>query len=124
GERESLIDKLQQLSDDAAQQALQEALERRAQAEQALGEARQRLDHLTHSLRGRDEQRLEAERAQEPLRQRVSELQLREQAARLNQEQFAAQLAEAQVDAEAEEALRAAFEQLPRPSWLQGELTR
>jgi len=123
-ERESLVVRLQQLSDAAAQQALQAALERRASAEQALSEARQRLDELTQSLRGRDEQRLLAERDQEPLRQRVTELQLKEQAARLSREQFALQLAEAQVDAGAEQALYEGHEQLPRPSWLQGEVTR
>ncbi|MFP5412667.1 MAG: chromosome segregation protein SMC [Gammaproteobacteria bacterium] len=123
-EREGLLSKLQQMSDDAAQQALQAALERRAAAEQALSEARQRLDDLTHTLRQRDEQRLVAEREQEPLRQRVTELQLKEQAARLNQEQFAQQLAEAQVDATAEQALREGLEQMPKPSWLQGEVTR
>ena len=123
-ERESLVVRLQQLSDAAAQQALQAALERRASAEQALSEARQRLDELTQSLRGRDEQRLLAERDQEPLRQRVTELQLKEQAARLGREQFALQLAEAQVDAAAEQALYEGHEQLPRPSWLQGEVTR
>ena len=123
-EREGLLSKLQQMSDDAAQQALQAALERRSAAEQALAEARQRLDDLTHTLRQRDEQRLVAEREQEPLRQRVTELQLKEQAARLNQEQFAQQLGEAQVDAAAEHVLREGLEQTPRPSWLQGEVTR
>jgi len=123
-ERETLLGKLMQMSDDAAQQALQEALERRANAEQALAEARQRLDDLTHSLRQRDEQRLVAERDQEPLRQKVTELQLKEQAARMNQEQFAQLLAEAEVDAAAEQALREGLEQMPRPAWLQGEVTR
>ncbi|NLD70508.1 MAG: chromosome segregation protein SMC [Limnobacter sp.] len=123
-ERESLLARLEELSDAAARQALQQALDTRAEAEQRLTEARQRLDELTHTLRGRDEQRLQVERAQQPLRERVTELQLKEQAARLNQEQFAQQLAEAQVDEAVERSLREDFDQMPRPSWLQGEVTR
>src|SRR5690606_22978096 len=124
GERATLRDKLDQLSDASAQQALQEALDRRAAAEAALAEARQRLDELTLALRSRDEQRLAAEREQEPLRQRVIELQLKEQAARMNREQYAQQLIEAQVDEAAEAALREQFADPPKPSWLQGEVTR
>jgi chromosome segregation protein len=123
-ERETLVSQLDQTADDSAQQALQEALERRIAAEAALADARRRLDELTHALRQRDEQRLLAERDQEPLRQRVIELQLKEQAARLSQEQFAQQLAEAGVDPSAEAVLRDGLEQTPRASWLQGELTR
>jgi chromosome segregation protein len=123
-EREILLVQIEQTADDSAQQALQAALERRAASEAALTDARRQLDALTHALRQRDEQRLVAERDQEPLRQRVIELQLKEQAARLNQEQFARQLAEAGVDAVAEAALRDGIEQAPRPSWLQGEVTR
>ncbi len=124
GERATLREKLDQLSDATAQQALQEALDRRTAAEAALAEARQRLDELTVALRSRDEQRLAAEREQEPLRQRVIELQLKEQAARMNREQYAQQLVEAQVDEAAEALLREQFADPPKPSWLQGEVTR
>jgi len=123
-ERATVLEKLEQLSDAAARQALQDALAARSGAEQALGAARQRLDELTQALRSREEQRLAVERAQEPLRQQVVELQLKEQAARMNAGQYAQQLAEAQVDEEGIAALRAAFADPPRPSWLQGEVTR
>jgi len=123
-ERAAVLGKLEQLSDAAARQALQDALAARSGAEQALGAARQRLDELTQALRSREEQRLAAERAQEPLRQQLTELQLKEQAARMNAEQYAQQLAEAQVGEEGIAALRAAFADPPRPSWLQGEVTR
>jgi len=123
-ERSGLLEKLQQLSDAAARQALQDALDARGRAEQALSAARQRLDDLTQQLRNREEQRLAAERAQEPLRQQLTELQLKEQAARMNAEQYAQQLAEAQVDEAGIAALRVAFAEAPRPSWLQGEVTR
>jgi chromosome segregation protein len=120
-ERGPLEARLAELNDEAARAGLQQALEVRSSAEQVLGDARQRLDALTAQLRELDEQRLGHERAQEPMRARVVELQLKEQAARLGAEQFAEQLAAAEVDVD---ALRAAFPQAPRPSWLQGEVTR
>jgi len=123
-ERATVLGKLEQLSDAAARQALQDALAARSGAEQALGAARQRLDELTQALRSREEQRLAVERAQEPLRQQLVELQLKEQAARMNARQYAQQLVEAQVDEDGIAALRAAFADPPRPSWLQGEVTR
>ncbi len=123
-ERTSLRAKLDELTDASARHALQEALESRTGAEQALAEARARFDDLGHSLRAREEARLVAERAQEPLRQRLGKLQLDEQAARMNREQFAQLLAEAGVDEPALEALRASLVDAPKPSWLQGEVTR
>jgi chromosome segregation protein len=113
--------RLAALSDAAARAGLQDALEARVRAERGLAEARARLDALTASMRGLDEARLGHERAQQPLRARLTELQLEEQAARIGAAQFAEQLAQAEVD---EVAVRAAFEQAPRASWLQGELTR
>jgi chromosome segregation protein len=72
-------------------------------------------------MREFDEARLGHERAQEPLRAKLTDLQLREQAARLGADQFAEQLAQAEVD---EPSVRARFEHAPKPSWLQGEVTR
>ncbi len=113
--------RLAELSDASARAALDNALAARLSAEQALSAARARLDELTLSLKSRDEQRLGIERQQEPLRGRVAELQLKEQAARLSVEQFGTLLQENQVD---EAAVRAAFAEAPRATWLQGEVTR
>ena len=124
-ERTQLEGRLNDISDSEARDALQQALASRVQAEAALGAARQRLDDISQTLRAGDEARLNAERSQEPLRSRLHALQLEEQAARLNGEQFAAQLAEAAVDEAAEVLIRERFaESSPRPSWLQGEVTR
>jgi chromosome segregation protein len=120
-ESETLNARLGELSDDAARAGLQDALAARLRAEQALAEARARLDDLTGRMRSMDEARLGHERAQEPLRARLTELQLKEQAARLGAEQYAQQLVDEDVD---EAAVRAGFEQAPRPAWLQGEVTR
>jgi len=124
-ERALLEARLGDISDTEARDALQSSLANRVQAEAALGAARQRLDDISQTLRAGDEARLTAERAQEPLRERLHALQLDEQAARINAEQFATQLVEAQVDEAAEVSLRERFaESSPKPSWLQGEVTR
>jgi chromosome segregation protein len=64
---------------------------------------------------------LQAERSLQPQRERIMELQLKEQAARLNQEQYVQQLLEAQAD---EAALSEKLTAEMRPSYLQGEVTR
>jgi chromosome segregation protein len=112
---------LESLDDQAAQAGLQTLLEKRSEQEIALTNARHELDQLTQQMRGQDEAKLAADRALQPLRDRIVELQLKEQAARLNQEQYAQQLAEAQAD---EEALAAKLGDDVRPSYLQGEVTR
>jgi chromosome segregation protein len=112
---------LENLDDQAAQAGLQSLLEKRSDQERALADARHELDQLTQKLRHHEEARMQAERSLQPQRDRITELQLKEQAARMNQEQYAQQLAEAQAD----EALLA--EKLngdTRPSYLQGEVTR
>ena len=112
---------LETLDDQAAQAGLQSLLEQRSTQERALADARHELDHLTQKLRHHDETRMQAERSLQPQRDRIMELQLKEQAARLNQEQYARQL----VDAEADEAVLA--EKLGadvKAAYLQGEVTR
>lgn len=112
---------LEAINEQTAHTGLQEALERRAEKEEKLGAARIELDTLSAQLRQFDEQRLVAERALQPLRDRISELQLKEQAARLNQEQYTTQLTEAEVD---EAALAEKLTPDLKPSYLQGEVTR
>jgi chromosome segregation protein len=112
---------LESLDDQAAQAGLQSLLERRSEQERALADARHELDQLTQKLRHAEEARLQAERSLQPQRERIMELQLKEQAARLNQEQYAQQLAEAQAD---EAALAEKLNGDLRPSYLQGEVTR
>jgi len=68
-----------------------------------------------------EEGRMSTERALQPQRDKIMELQLKEQAARLNQEQFAAQLAEVQAD---EAALSEKLHPDMKASYLQGEVTR
>jgi chromosome segregation protein len=86
------------LSDEAAQEKLQGLLVVRAEREAALANARTEQDAMLHQLREADEGRLLIERSLQPMRDKVMDLQLREQAARLNFEQFATLLADAEAD--------------------------
>jgi len=92
---------LQRLSDAAAQAGLQNALSLKLERETALGAVRSQYDDLTMKLRASDERRLKLERDLEPMRQRLTEFQLKEQAARLGLEQYDQLLADAQADLEA-----------------------
>ena len=89
---------LTRLTDAAAQAGLQNALALKLDREQALGARRSEYDDLTAKLRASDERRLQLERELDPLRQRITEFQLKEQAARLGFEQYEQQLADAQAD--------------------------
>ena len=96
-------DELTRLTDAAAQAGLQSALALKLEREQALGAKRSEYDDLTAKLRASDERRLQLERELDPLRQRITEFQLKEQAARLGFEQYEQQLLDAQADLEAVE---------------------
>nr|WP_315490863.1 chromosome segregation protein SMC [uncultured Rhodoferax sp.] len=96
-------EELARLSDAAAQAGLQSALALKLEREQALGAKRSEYDDLTAKLRASDERRLQLERELDPLRQRITEFQLKEQAARLGFEQYEQQLLDAQADLEAVE---------------------
>ncbi|KTT25975.1 chromosome segregation protein SMC [Pseudacidovorax intermedius] len=121
-ERERAEGELARLSDAAAQAGLQDALNLKAEREAALGAMRSQYDDLTQKLRASDERRLQIERALDPLRQRITEMQLKEQAARLGLEQYEQLLADAQAD---REAIAASIEaDKVRLAGLQGEIDR
>ncbi|MCB4358508.1 chromosome segregation protein SMC [Quatrionicoccus australiensis] len=105
---------------DVMEDNLQIALELRQEREMALAEKRDALEAATNALRGLEEQRMKIEQGLEPLRVRIGELKLKEQAAALNTEQFALQLLEAGAD---EAALLPELGNA-KPASLQGEITR
>ncbi|NJD25483.1 MAG: chromosome segregation protein SMC [Betaproteobacteria bacterium] len=112
---------------DVMEGQLQAALEARQAAEMVLAERRDALEGATGGLRALEEQRLRIEQGLEPLRERIGDLRLKEQAAALNTEQFALQLVEAGADEpalDAEVAAMAAAGAAPRAPALQGEITR
>ena len=88
----------ERLSDAAAQGGLQDALERKTQCEHTLAQRRSEYEGLTAQLRASDELRSQIQRTLEPMRQRITEFQLREQAASLGSAQYAEQLEEAGAD--------------------------
>jgi len=105
---------------DVMEDNLQAALATRQEKETALAHCRDALEAATNALRGLEEQRMKIEQGLEPLRVRIGDLKLKEQAAALNTEQFAQQLLEAGAD---EEALEPELGNV-RPAGLQGEITR
>ena len=110
------------LSDAAAQAGLQDALSLKLERETALGATRSQYDDLTLKLRASDERRLQLERELDPLRQRITEFQLKEQAARLGFEQYQQLLTDAEADLEAV-ALSIETDKV-RLAGLQGEIDR
>ncbi|MBC8057718.1 MAG: chromosome segregation protein SMC, partial [Rhizobiales bacterium] len=94
----SLQEELTRLTDASAQAGLQEALALKLDREAALSAARSEYDDLTLRLRRADEQRLQHEQSLQPLRDRITKLQLEEQAAQLGGAQYLDQLVAANVD--------------------------
>jgi len=119
---EALIGELAALDDAAAQAGLQEALELKMEREQQLAAVRSGYDELSLRLRKMDEQRLEFERSLEPLRERLTKLQLEEQAAQLGGAQYMEQLSAASVDLEA--LAKSVEEGAVKLYGLQGEIDR
>ncbi len=86
------------LNDAAAQGGLQDALALKMEREQAVATARSAYEDLTNKLRASDDRRVQIERALDPMRARITEFQLKEQAASLGSAQYEQQLAEAGAD--------------------------
>ena len=112
---------LEALESGTAHEGLQELLDRRTKQEVALSDARHELDQVAQQLRAAEESRMQSERSLQPQRDRITEMQLKEQAARLNQEQFAEALAATGAD---EAALSEKLDPELKPQYLQGEVTR
>ena len=102
-------------------QGLDAAVEARLGCEKTLALARNTVETAAGALREIEEAKLAIEAKVVPLRERLGELRLKEQAASLNYEQYATQLREAGAD---EALLSAQAQPAPRPATLQGEITR
>jgi len=110
-----------QLHDQGPRELLQQALERRVAREEALAAARIRQEEISSQLRGLEDARNECEQRLQPLRDRISELRLKEQAARMSFEQYQLQLTEAAAD---ESVLASKLKEGQKASSLQSEITR
>ncbi len=109
---------------DIMEDNLQGALEARQEKELALARCRDALESATNALRALEEQRMKIEQGLEPLRERIGDLKLKEQAAALNTEQYAQQLLEAGADEVALQQELTTNGSNLRPASLQGEITR
>jgi chromosome segregation protein len=103
------------------EEALQRQLAARGEAEAALAAARDGLETLAASLREAEEARLAIEQKLEPARQKIQDMQLKEQAAVLAEAQFAEQLAEAHAELD---GLPEALKAFGSKSQLPGEIDR
>ncbi|GGH61535.1 chromosome partition protein Smc [Comamonas phosphati] len=121
-EQQRAQDELSRLTDAAAQGGLQDALDLKMQREKDVAERRSEYDDLTNKLRASDERRQSLEKALDPLRQRITEFQLKEQAARLGLEQYSNLLTEAEADLAA--VAQSIAEGNVRIQGLQGEIDR
>ena len=92
---------LEQLADASADAGLQVALALRVEREAALAASRAGYDELSARLRRADEQRMVHEQSLQPLRDRITTLQLEAQAAQLGGAQYLEQLTAAAVDLQA-----------------------
>jgi chromosome segregation protein len=96
-----LNEELVRFTDASAQAGLQDALALKLDREAALAAQRSEYDDLTLRLRRADEQRMQHEQSLQPLRDRITKLQLEAQAAQLGGAQYLEQLVAANVDFEA-----------------------
>jgi chromosome segregation protein len=115
------LEELARLDDSAARAGLDSWLSQRSAADDGLREARSRMDELAQQLKATDEKRMTLEREVEPRREKLTELQLKEQAARISSEQFAQQLAEVRAD---ESVLETKLTPQTRANALQADITR
>jgi chromosome segregation protein len=121
GEVAKLAQELSQDPIPEVRKVLEAAVEARISCEKTLVEARNEVEAAAGVLRALEEDRLQVENRLNPLRDRVGELRLKEQAAQINRSQFEEQLRAAGAD---ESRLAEESERAPRPSALQGEITR
>ena len=119
--RESVSAELGKLEEASVRERLQGALELKSEREKALADARAGLENLTGELRGLEEGRLAAEHSLNPLRERITELRIKEQEAATHAEQYAQQLQEAGAS---REELAEKLEKRARSASMQAEIQR
>ncbi len=117
---------LEQQNDEQLRALLEDALERRFCCEQSLAQARMNLDQISEKVRQAEILDRESNKKAQPIRDRLQELGLKEQAARLQIEQFQTLIEQANLkipDVLAELAGLSAQAVLPKSAQLQSEVT-
>jgi chromosome segregation protein len=119
--RGSVQAELGRLEEGTVRERLAAALAVKAERERALSDARAGLEHITEELRSLEEGRMAVEQALGPLRERITELRIKEQEAATHAEQYAQQIAEAGAT---REELAEQIEKRVRSSGMQAEIAR
>jgi chromosome segregation protein len=119
--REKVAAELAQLEEGQVRERLQGALEVRRERERVLAEARAGLENLSAELRTLEEGRMEVEQRLNPLRDRITELRIKEQEAATHAEQYLQQITDAGMT---REELAEQIEKRVRSSSLQAEINR
>jgi chromosome segregation protein len=119
--RLALGTELEGLQEGNIRERLQTALATRTEREKALADARDAMEAATGKLKGLEEAKASVERNLQPLRDKITELRMKEQEARINEEQFTQQLTEANANLE---ELADMVEKKARSTAYQAEINR
>jgi chromosome segregation protein len=92
--RSALAAELENLQEGNIRERLQQALDLRQQREKALSDARDAMESASGKLKELEDRRHAIENNLQPLRDKITELRMKEQEARINEETFTAQLTE------------------------------
>ena len=119
--QQTMAAELEGLQEGNIRERLQAALVVRSEREKALAEARNAMEAATGKLRELEESKSSVERNLAPLRDKITELRMKEQEARINEEQFTQQLTEAGANLE---ELADMVEKKARSTAYQAEINR
>ncbi len=119
--RAALASELENLQEGNIRERLQAALELRAEREKALAAAREAMESATGRLKGLEERKSAIEHSLQPLRDRITDLRMKEQEARINEENYSLQLAESGANLE---ELAEMVEKKARSTAYQSEINR
>ena len=119
--RLALAGELEGLQEGNIRERLQQALETRTGREKALAAARDAMESATGKLKSLEESKAAVERNLQPLRDKITELRMKEQEARINEDQFTQQLTEAGANLE---ELAEMVEKKARSTAYQAEINR
>ena len=121
GSCQALAGELEGLQEGNLRERLQQALEARTESEKMLAAARDAMESATGKLKLLDERKATVERSLQPLRDKITELRMKEQEARINEEQFTRQLTDAGANLE---ELADTVEKKTRSTAYQAEINR
>jgi len=119
--RQDVATELSQLEEGQVRERLQAALTVKTERERVLADARTGLEAVNDELRALEENRLTVEQSLDPLRNKITELRIKEQEAATHAEQYSQQLHEAGVT---REEMAEQIEKRVRSSGMQAEINR